>query len=61
MGVYLSEPEFEDNTYDACGNTTYKVLKINYGAIRICLCEQCFKQLCESIELFMDKVEDDLK
>lgn len=61
MEIYISEPSYEDNSYDVCGNTTYKVLKMNYGAIKVCLCRDCFKQLCENIEPFLDKDEDDLK
>lgn len=48
--IELVGKDYEDEKYDSCGNTTHAVLKINH--IKIPLCEECLKELLESVEKF---------
>lgn len=45
---------YDDEDYDACGSTTYAVLKIN--GIKIPLCSECVNELTESLTKFNNTV-----
>lgn len=45
--IEILKRDYDDEDYDACGNTTHAVLKIN--SIKIPLCRECIDELTESL------------